>query len=145
MSSDTERESLATKFDRHADEEGKILTEYRALSEKLGNSSAGNLVSHILTEEELHHLLLRTLAQWMREQPTEQERAIPPDANRAELLRLTQTLQKHELDTIDACRGAQLQLSGENAELFGTLLEAMVLDSEKHHQLLGAVEQLLKR
>ena len=47
--------------------------------------------------------------------------------------------------TACACRGAQLQLSGEDAELFGTLLEAMVLDSEKHHQLLGAVEQLLKR
>ena len=145
MSSDTERESLAAKFERHADEEGKILAEYRALSGKLGNSSAGNLVSHILTEEELHHLLLRTLAKWMRERPTEQERAVPPDANRAELFRLTQKLQKHELETIDACRGAKSQLSGESAELLGTLLDALVLDSEKHHLLLAAVEQLLKR
>lgn len=144
MSSDTQRESLASSFERHADEEGKILTEYRALSEKLGNSAAGNLVSHILTEEELHHLLLRTLAQWMRERPTEREAAIPRAANRAELLRLTQLLQKHELETIDTCRGIKSQLVGENADLFGTLLEAMVLDSEKHHRLLGAVEKLLK-
>ena len=144
MSSDSQRESLATKFERHADEEGKILAEYRVLSEKLGNSSAGNLVSHILTEEELHHLLLRTLAQWMRERPTEQERAVPPDANRAELLRLTQKLQKHEIETIDTCRAVKSELFGETAELLGTLLEAMVLDSEKHHRLLGAVEKLLK-
>ena len=144
MSGQTDRESLATQFERHADEEGKILTEYRVLSEKLGNSSAGNLVSHILTEEELHHLLLRTLAQWMREPQPEQVRAIPPDANRAELLRLTRTLQKHEIETIDHCRAVKSQLFGETAELLGTLLEAMVLDSEKHHRLLGAVETLLK-
>jgi len=144
VSSDTDRESLATRFERHADEEGKILAEYRVLSEKLGNSSAGNLVSHILTEEELHHLLLRTLAQWMRETHTEQERAVPPDANRADLLRLTKKLQKHEIETIDTCRIVKSQLSGESAELLGTLLEAMVLDSEKHHRLLGAVEKLLQ-
>jgi len=144
VSGQTDRESLATQFERHADEEGKILTEYRVLSEKLGNSSAGNLVSHILTEEELHHLLLRTLAQWMREPQPEQARAIPPDANRAELLRLTRILQKHEIETIDHCRAVKSQLSGDTAELLGTLLEAMVLDSEKHHRLLGAVETLLK-
>jgi len=145
VSSDTERESLAAKFERHADEEGKMLAEYRALSEKLGNSSAGNLVSHILTEEELHHLLLHTLAKWMRERPTAQERAVPPDADRAELLRLTHALQKHEQDTISACRGAQSQLFGDSADLLGALLDALVLDSEKHHLLLGAVEKLLKR
>ena len=144
MSGQTDRESLATQFERHGDEEGKILTEYRVLSEKLGNSSAGNLVSHILTEEELHHLLLRTLAQWMREPQPEQARAIPPDANRAELLRLTRILQKHEIETIDHCRAVKSELSGDTAELLGTLLEAMVLDSEKHHRLLGAVETLLK-
>jgi hypothetical protein len=144
MSSDKERESLAATFERHADEEGKILTEYRALSEKLGDSSAGNLVSHILTEEELHHLLLRTLAKWMRERPTEQERAIPRSANRAELLRLTQMLQKHELETIEACRGMKSALPGESAELLGALLDAMMLDSDKHHRLLDAVAKLLK-
>ena len=75
----------------------------------------------------------------MREPATEQERAVPRDANRAELLRLTQTLQRHEQDTIDACRAADSRsCRGDNAdELLGTLLDAMVLDSEKHHRLLG--------
>lgn len=144
VSSHTEREALAAKFERHADEEGKILAEYRVLSEKLGNSSAGNLVTHILTEEELHHLLLRTLATWMRERPTERERAVPEDADRAELLRLTHLLQRHERETVEACRGAQAQLSGEDAGLCGALMDAMVLDSEKHHRLLDAVEALLQ-
>jgi len=144
VSSHIEREALAAKFERHADEEGKILAEYRVLSEKLGNSSAGNLVSHILTEEELHHLLLRTLATWMRQRPTDHERAVPPDANRAEILRLTHLLQKHERETIEACRGVQTQLTGEDARLCSALLEAMVLDSEKHHRLLDVVETLLQ-
>ena len=144
MSSDTNREALAAKFERHADEEGKILTEYRAFAEKLGNSSAGNLVSHILTEEELHHLLLRTLASWLREHPTERERAVPPDANRDELLRLTHTLQRHERETIHACRALELELAGQAEEILATLLSVMILDSEKHHRLLGAVEKLLQ-
>lgn len=143
MSSDIERASLAAKFERHADEEGKILAQYRVLAEKLGSSSAANLVSHILTEEELHHLLLRTLAKWLREAPSQQEPCTPPDVDRAELLRLTAELQKHELETIAACRTAKSQLPAEHAELFGTLLEAMVLDSEKHHRLLAAVATML--
>jgi hypothetical protein len=144
VSDQTDRISLAAQFERHADEEGRILAEYRILSENLGNGSAGNLVSHILTEEELHHLLLRTLARWMREPQAEQVRAVPQDADREELLRLTRKLQKHEIETIDHCHAVKAQLSGEIAELLGTLLEAMVLDSKKHHLLLGAVDKLLQ-
>ena len=144
MSSDQGRESLAAQFDRHADEEGNTLAEYRTLAEKLGNSSAGMLVNHILTEEEIHHLLLRTMANWLRELPAAHERAVPQAANRAELLRLTKALQQHEQETIAACHGVKSQLSGESAELVGTLLDAMVLDSEKHHRLLAAVEKMLK-
>jgi hypothetical protein len=143
VESHNQQEYLAAKFERHADEESKILDEYRAFSEKLGNSSVGNLVSHILTEEELHHLLLRTLAKWLRERPSEQDRAVPPHADRAELLRLTQTLQQHERDTIDACRSLKSKVTGQRAELIRTLLDAMVLDSEKHRQLLAVVEKML--
>jgi len=141
----TERTSLAAQFERHADEEGKILAEYRVLAEKLGSGAAGNLVSHILTEEELHHLLLRTLATWLRAAPAEHARAIPPEADRAELLRLTKLLRKHELETIEACRDTQARLAGagDDGAIVGILLEAMTMDSEKHHRLLGAVERML--
>ena len=64
---DEMRESLAASFDRHANEEGRILETYRELAENLGEDALGSLVSHILTEEELHHLLLRTMASWLRE------------------------------------------------------------------------------
>jgi hypothetical protein len=144
VASAKERESLAVEFERHADEEGKILLEYRDLSEKLGQSSVGSLVSHILTEEELHHLLLRTMAKWLRERPTARERAIPPDANRAELLRLTHGLQKHEQETIEACRRLKSALSDADDELLACLLEGMALDSEKHYKLLVVAEKMLR-
>jgi ferritin-like metal-binding protein YciE len=144
VSSNEERLSLAATFDRHADQEGSTLAEYRVLAERLGDSSAGMLVNQILTDEEIHHLLLRTIATWLRERGGKATAMIPAGANRAELLRLTHALKRHEHETIEACRVLRPQLSGESAELIGTLLDTMTLDSEKHRRLLEAVEGLLK-
>ncbi len=143
MNTDKDRASLAAKFEHHADEEGVILDAYRTLADKLGDGTAGNLISHILTEEELHHLLLRTLAKWLREGRSERDDAIPASANRADLLRLTERLQQHEQETLEACRRLQSQLSGE-AEVLTALLEAVMLDTQKHQRLLRVTERLLK-
>jgi len=142
--SDSERESLAAKFDRHADDEGAILAEYRELAAGLGESAIGMLVNQILTEEEMHHLLLRTMATWLRK-PADAAQAmrIPERADRAEILRRTQLLRMHERETIDACRRLEPQLSGELAGFLGILLNAMILDSEKHEKLLRAIETML--
>lgn len=139
----TDRESLAATFDRHAADEGKVLAEYRVLSEKLGDSPAGFLVSHILTEEEMHHLLLSTVAAWLRRHPTSSEPALPEGVNPAALLELSRTLRHHESETIEACRKLKARLSPEQEGLIGTLLDVVILDSEKHHRLLLAVEKVI--
>jgi hypothetical protein len=144
VSTDTEREALAAKFERHADEEGRILEQYRTLAEALGNGPAGMLVNQILTEEEIHHLLLRTMATWLREHSDALPAAAGRDVNRSELLRLTETLKHHERETIDTTRALMAQVSGASSHLLRTLLEMMVLDSEKHHRLLTTVQELLK-
>jgi len=143
VSSDKERETLADRFERHADEEGGVLEEYRALAEKLGDSVAGMLVNQILTDEEIHHLLLRTMTTWLRARTGAETAAMPVGTNRDELLRLTKVLQQHERETIEACNALQAQLIGDSAELMRTLLEVMVMDSKKHQRLLTAVEKLL--
>jgi hypothetical protein len=145
VSSHEERESLARKFERHADEEGAILAEYRVLAERLAESAAGMLVNQILTDEEVHHLLLRTIAGWLAQREGRGMPPIPVGANCGELLRLTEGLQDHECETIDACRVLRPQLVGDDAELIDTLLEVLILDSEKHQRLLAAVEKLLGR
>jgi hypothetical protein len=83
------------------------------------------------------------MGKWLTE-PSSHAQALPPEATRAELLRLTQTLQRHEEETIDACSKLQEQLGGHSEDLILTLLDAMVLDSEKHRQLLAVVEKMLK-
>jgi hypothetical protein len=144
MESNEERDALAKSFDRHVEEEGKILGEYRTLAEKLGNGSVGFLIDLILTEEELHHLLLRTMAKWLREPPKAEELTDSKEVNRDEILRQTRKLLEHEQETIDACGSLSSRLADEDQDLLVSLLDAMILDSRKHHTLLSAVEKMIK-
>ena len=135
--------TLAQKFEQHADEEGRILAQYRTLAEKLGTSAVGMLIDQILTEEETHHLLLHTMARWLKEDKKD-DRRIPSDADRGALLRLTQTLYQHERQTIDACDRLRSELGPNRSILIDALLDGMALDSEKHARLLQAVEKILQ-
>lgn len=136
--------SLAEAFERHADEEGEALARYRELAEGLGDSAAGAFVNQILTDEEMHHLLLRTMASWLRAQDAGAEALrVPPRANRTELLRRTRELRAHEREGIAAFRDLQPQLSGELAGVLGALLDVVITDSEKHEKLLAMVEKML--
>ncbi len=138
------RETLAATFERHAEEEGKILTQYRTMAEQLGDSPARFLIKLILTEEELHHELLRATAKWLREHPGAEGRPVPPGGSAEELLRRTEQLQYHEKETIETCRGLRSSLSGTGGELLSSVLDVMALDSEKHHRLLTTVQKMLK-
>ena len=61
---------------------------------------------------------------------------------RDEILRHTRALQEHEQQTVEACRDLKSRLAGDDRELFEALLDAIALDSEKHHRLLAAVARL---
>jgi hypothetical protein len=138
-----EREALAAEFERHVVEEEKILQEYHALSDKLPDGPLSVVVNHIVTDEEMHHFLLRTLAEWMRSLPAAEELTGEAGPDPEALLRNTRALKEHEQETIAACRDLEERLSGEEGELFRGLLEAISLDSQKHHRLLGLVEKLV--
>jgi hypothetical protein len=137
------RESLAATFDRHAQEEGKILAEYRALAENLGDNPARFLIKLILTEEDLHHEMLRATARWLREHSMSEGSPIPLGAGSDELLRRTEQLQRHETDTIEACRRLRVELSGMGGEVLASVLDVMAMDSEKHHRLLATVRKMI--
>ena len=143
MASDSEREVIAAEFDRHADEEMEILRQYCDLSERLEDGTVSFLVEHILTEENLHHYLLRSLAKWLRDPLAGAEGDGPQGEIRDELLRHTRTLQGHEQETIDACKSLKSQLPGEEGELLGTVMDAMAMDSAKHHMLLSVVAKMM--
>jgi hypothetical protein len=145
MQSEDEREALAAVLERHMAAEGEILEKYHSLSDKLAEGPLSVLVNHIVTEEEMHHFLLRTLSDWLRTPPTPAGTHVRPDADRDEILRCTRALRGHEMKTIEACQSLKSELSGEEAELFDSILEAVSLDSEKHHRLLLSVEKLIGR
>jgi len=143
MASTNDRESLAAELERHMEEEGEILREYRTLSSKLTEGPVSFLIDRILTEEEMHHFLLHTLSKWLRTPPTPVESPAAQGADLDAILHHTHLLQEHEQQTIEDCRDLITRLSGEGGELFEALLDAIVLDSEKHFRLLTAVEKLL--
>jgi hypothetical protein len=144
VKSQEEREALATEFERHVVEEDRILQEYHALSDKLPEGPLSVVVNHIVTDEEMHHFLLRTLAEWMRETPSEAEVLGDVGPDREALLRNTRALMGHEQETIEACRALGERLTGEEGELFRGIIDAISLDSQKHHRLLGLVERLVE-
>ena len=131
MSSKDEREALAAKFDRHVNEEGKILAQYRTLAEKFGDGPVGFLLNTILTEEEMHHLIFRTTAQWLRQPPAEDQ----PEAVRAdrdEILGQTGALKKHERATPGDRRTRTSGPSGKHGGLLESRTRSEGLDSEDH-------------
>ena len=143
MGSVAERKALADEFERHIAEEGEILKKYHALSERLADGRLSVLVNHIATEEEMHHFLLRTLSDWLPAPAPRAETRTASDPDRDELLRVTRMLRGHEKKTTEACRGLKSRLSDHEGELFDAILDAIILDSEKHHRLLATVEKLI--
>ena len=138
------REFFAASLDRHVEAEGRILEDYRALAEKIPDGPVGMLVDLILTEEEQHHFLLRTMAKHLRQSLTGETKGLEAKGlMRDELLRQTQRLREHERETINACGNLKSQVSSEEKELFDTLLDVMILDSEKHERLLAAIERMV--
>ena len=87
---------------------------------------------------------MRATAKWLREASAVEGRTMPPSGGEDELLRRTEQLQKHEKETIDACRSLRSELSGTGGELIASVLDVMAMDSEKHHRLLVTVEKMLK-
>jgi len=139
----SEREFLASTFQSYVTTEAKILEEYRALSKQLGDSTCGLLVNHILTEEEMHHLLFSTAAMWLKEHTSTEYSPLPAGANKSGILQMTRTLREHESKTIESFHKLKAQLPAGEAELVGTLLDIVILDSEKHCQVLDGMEKVL--
>jgi rubrerythrin len=144
MNGKKERETFAANLDRHVEEEGKALDAYRTLAGKLGDGSISFLIDLILTEEEQHHFLLRSMAKRIRE-PLEKETGGLDHVDRDELLQHTRRLWEHEQETINSCRALKSEIPVDEGDFFDGLLDAMILDSEKHQRLLSAVEKMIVR
>jgi hypothetical protein len=143
MVDSTQRASLAAELRRHVAEEDEILQEYRTLSDKLSDGALSIVIDHIVTDEEMHHLLFRTLAEWLEAPPPAEQGLAAQGLDRDVILQHTRRLKEHETRTAESCQDMIGQLSGEQSELYRGVLDAIRHDSEKHHRLLTLVEELL--
>lgn len=143
VSPDKQREIWAACLDQHVETESAIMEEYRALAGPIESGPIRFLIDFILHDEERHHGLLRMMAKYLRIKNRRTDK-LPWVIDRRELERRMQTLRAHEQETIVVCRDFKSQIPPDESEFFGALLDAIILDSEKHERLLLAVERLAK-
>jgi hypothetical protein len=142
VSSHSQREALAGEIDRHIGAEEAILEEYHVLGDQLPEGPLSILVNQITTEEEMHHFLLSTLAEWLRAEPDSGSERLFEGADRRAIADRARLLQQHEQATIDACSELKEKLTNEPEELIEALLDVLILDSRKHHRLLAALDRI---
>jgi len=143
LSPDKQREICAAYLDQHVETESGIMEEYRSLAGPIESGPIRFLIDFILHDEERHHGLLRMMAKYLRIK-NRRKKELPWVIDRLELVRHMRKLREHERETIAACRELKDQLPSDESEFFGALLDAVILDSEKHERLLLAVERLTK-
>lgn len=142
MNDEDQREALADEIERHIRVEDAILKEYHALSDKLPDGPLSVLINQVTTEEEMHHFLLATLAEWLRGTPDEGPSAQSLGVERDVIVQHARLLQHHEKETILACEALRSQVKGQQGEIYEALLDVMILDSQKHHRVLQALANL---
>jgi len=142
VNSDSRREALADEIERHIGAEEEILQEYHVLVDQLPEGPLSILVNQITTEEEMHHFLLSTLAEWLRSEPESDSRSLLAGFDRSAISDRARLLQDHEQATIDACSELKQQIRDEPDELLEALLDVLILDSQKHHRLLTALDRI---
>jgi hypothetical protein len=143
VTTESHRNALADEFERHMAVEDAILKSYHSLVDRLPDGPLSILVNHIATEEEMHHFLLGTLADWLRSPPLMGEEEVALGADRETVAGQARLLKEHETETIDACKKLKEEVSGVDGDLFEVLLDVLILDSQKHHRLLSALEKLV--
>jgi hypothetical protein len=139
------RETLADEIERHIGAEAEILEEYHVLVDHLPEGPISILMNQITTEEEMHHFLLSTLAEWLRSEPDIEPSDLLEGVDRRAIVDRARMLQDHEQATIDACSRLKAEVQGEHEELLEALLEVLILDSQKHHRLLTALDRIASK
>ena len=144
LSADKRRELCAATLDQHVESESGILEEYRQLAGPIESGPARFLLDLILHDEERHHGLLRMMAKYLRIK-NRHKKTLPWVIDPYELARHMRKLQEHERETIAACRELKSDTPAEESEFFSALLDALILDSEKHERLLSAIERIVQK
>ena len=144
-------EQLLKQFVAHEQHEQEFVKEYGRIVKELDNPLVKFLLQLIISDEEKHHALVRSIAsglrkdlEWLREGTDMPKLGPVSQEQRAELLSLTAELIDAEEATIRQFRDLMKQSQGYRKGLPDLLIKTIIHDSEKHLMILEYVDERLR-
>jgi bacterioferritin (cytochrome b1) len=144
-------ERLLNEFETHEAEEGNFLKRYKEIAEKSKNSAVRFLLQLILSDEEKHnaitHAMVSTLKGAVRWSRPKDALDVVSDlgAEKKELVDLTEGFLDLEKKGIKDYKKLLKESKGYYQGIFTLLIETMMLDSQKHIEILKFIRQRLKK
>ncbi|MGH7846611.1 MAG: hypothetical protein ACREQW_15790 [Candidatus Binatia bacterium] len=144
-------EQLMNEFEAHEAEEGKFLKRYKEIAEKSKNSGIRFLLQLILSDEEKHNVVTHAMVSTLKGGLTWSRQKDALDlisdlgAEKKGLLSLTERFLDLEKKGIRDYKKLVKQSKGYYQGMFTLLLETMILDSQKHIEILKFLRQKLKK
>ena len=141
-----ERELLVVGLERLLHTESKMVEDYRALAEMLDGVPVGRLLDWVVIEEEAHRTLLINIIQSLKQtaKKVSGDGADGVAIERETMLYWVKRISMKEQTLVTVCRSLKSQACWENANVVDALLDALVMDSEKHQRFLSAVEKSIE-
>jgi hypothetical protein len=146
MNGKKERDLFAAGLKQLLRRENEIAEEYHALAELVEGLPAGLLLDWVVTEQEAHYTLLFSVIKSLK-QISKRESGNGADRTEMErdnVLRWIERLRLKEKAVAADCRSLKSQAYWEEGDLMNALLDALVMDSEKHQRFLLTMEKTVK-
>ena len=146
MNAKKERELLVVGLKNLLQKESKIGEGYRALAEMLESTPVSLLLDWVVIEEETHHTILSNIIHSLKQTVQKRSETGPDDleTERETMLCWVKRLRLKEQTVVAVCRSLKSQAWWENGGVVDAFLDALVMDSEKHHRFLLAVEKAVE-
>lgn len=147
----SEFERLLDQFSAHEVHEQKFVEEYREIVDRIESPLVKFLLRLILSDEEKHHDLVRTIAsglrkdlEWLKSGADMPELGEISQETKEGLLKLTADFIKAEQQTIGDYQALLKKSEGYRKGLLALLVRTILHDSEKHLLILQYIDERLK-
>lgn len=143
-------ERLMKELETHEGHEGKFVKRYQEIAEKSKNPLIKFLLQLIISDEEKHHAVARSMVSTLKGDLTWTK---PNDAirglyelgeGREEFLKLTEEFIRLEKEGVKEYKKLVKESKGYYRNLFVLLFQSMIHDSEKHVEILEFLRKTVK-
>lgn len=145
-------ERMLGQFSAHERQEQEFLNDYRAIVERHGNPLVKFLLRLIISDEEKHHEVVRTMTSALQSDLTGisgggarmPKLGALSEKEKGDLLELTAAFSAAEAQTIKEYKALMKQSQGYHKGLLVLLIKTIIHDSEKHMMILDFIDEKLR-